>query len=250
MTQKLLQPFSHKIPLIGFVNEGRVPEIGRDGLRQILNLWLDAGATLGNHSYSHPDINRVPLAEYEANILKGESVLREVLAARGQPLEYFRHPFLHTGATPETKRGLAAFLQQHHYIEAPVTLDDADYLFAAAYLKPEFHDRVRREYVPYMDSIVAFFERQSVEVFGREIPQILLIHASQMNADLMPELLAMFRARGYTFVSLHDALRDDAYRSPENYVGEDGISWLRRWAATKGMPDKREPDWPAWVPTH
>jgi peptidoglycan-N-acetylglucosamine deacetylase len=248
MTQKLLQPFSQKIPVIGFVNEGRVPSVGAKGLREILDLWLDAGASLGNHSYSHPDINRVPLTQYEADILKGETVLKQALTARGQRLEYFRHPFLHTGATLESKQGLADFLRQHHYIEAPVTLDDGDYLFAAAYNKPEFHDRVRREYVPYMESIVAFFEQRSVEVFGREIPQILLIHASQMNADLMPELLAMFRARGYTFISLAEALKDDAYRSPENYVGKGGFSWIHRWSRTKGMPNKGEPDPPAWVP--
>jgi len=248
MTQKLLRPFSQRVPVIGFVNEGRVPAIGRDGLREILDLWLDAGATLGNHSYSHLDINRVPLAEYEADVLKGETVLRQALAARGKHLEYFRHPFLHTGATPETKHDLAVFLHQHKYIEAPVTLDDGDYLFAAAYTRPGFHDRVRSEYVPYMESIISFFEQRSVEVFGREIPQILLIHANQLNADLMPDLLAMFRARGYTFISLQDALKDEAYRSPENYVGKSGFSWIHRWSRTKGMPNKGEPDPPAWLP--
>ena len=249
MTRKLMQPFSaQRIPLAGFVNEGRAPGIGRDGLREILNLWLDAGATLGNHTYSHPDINRVPLADYASDVLKGEPVLREVLAARKKDLEYFRHPFLHTGATPETKQGLADFLRQHKYLEAPVTLDDADYLFAAAYTQPKFHDRVRRQYVPYMESIVSFFEQRSVVVFGREIPQILLLHANQLNADLMPNLLAMFRARGYKFVSLERALQDEAYRTPENYVGKKGVSWLHRWSSTKGMPDKAEPDPPAWVP--
>lgn len=249
MTNKLLQPFSSgKIPVVGFVNEGRVPGIGRAGLRQILDLWLDAGATLGNHSYSHPDINSVPLVDYQADILKGEPVLREALAARSKELEYFRHPFLHTGATLVAKHGLADFLRQHKYIEAPVTLDNADYLFAVAYNKPKFYDRVRREYVPYMESLVSFFEQRSVAVFGREIPQILLLHANQMNADLMPDLLAMFRARGYTFISLQEALKDEAYRSPENYVGKNGVSWIHRWSSSKGMPDKGEPDPPAWVP--
>src|SRR5215510_2490003 len=57
MTEKLLQPFrEQKIPVIGFVNEGR-HQLGADGLRQILDVWLDAGAELGNHSYSHFDIN-------------------------------------------------------------------------------------------------------------------------------------------------------------------------------------------------
>jgi peptidoglycan/xylan/chitin deacetylase (PgdA/CDA1 family) len=249
MTQKLLQPFAEqKIPLIGFVNEGRRTGFGPEGLREILNLWLDAGAGLGNHSHSHPDINKVTLAEYEANVLKGEAVLRSVLDARGKRLEFYRHPFLHTGDTREKKNGLADFLRQHGYREAPVTFDDLDYVFAAAYTKPEFRDRVAREYVPYMESIVSFFEQRSLEVFGREIPQILLIHASQMNADLMPDLLAMFRNRGYRFVSLENALRDEAYRAPENYMGKVGLSWIHRWSQAKGLPDRYEPDPPAWLP--
>ena len=139
------------------------------------------------------------------------------------------------------------FLDRHGYRVAPVTLDDSDYEFAALYTKPEYKDRVIREYVPYMESIVAFFEQRSVEVVGREIPQILLIHASQMNADLMPELLAMFRRRGYTFISLDRALADEAYQLPEKYVGRGGFSWIHRWSMTKGMAGKGEPDAPKWV---
>jgi peptidoglycan-N-acetylglucosamine deacetylase len=99
-----------------------------------------------------------------------------------------------------------------------------------------------------MESIVAFFETRSREVFGREIPHILLLHANQLNADLMPALLEMFRARGYRFITLDQALRDKAYQTPETYVGKNGISWLHRWSKTKGMPEKSEPDPPAWVP--
>src|SRR5205809_4081022 len=54
MTERLLKPFrEQKIPVIGFVNEGRQVEFGPRGLREILDLWLQAGADLGNHSYSH-----------------------------------------------------------------------------------------------------------------------------------------------------------------------------------------------------
>jgi peptidoglycan/xylan/chitin deacetylase (PgdA/CDA1 family) len=247
MTQKLLQPFrEQKIPVIGFVNEGR-HQLGAMGLRQILDVWLDAGAELGNHSYSHPDINTVSLSTYTADILKGEPITRAALAARGKKLEFFRHPFLHMGATPDAKKELQAFLDQNGYRVAPVTIDDADYEFAALYTRPEFHDRVQKEYVPYMESVVAFFEQRAVEVVGRDIPQILLIHASQMNADLMPDLLAMFKRRGYSFITLRQALNDPAYSLPENYVGRGGFSWIHRWSQTKGMPNKGEPDPAAWV---
>jgi peptidoglycan-N-acetylglucosamine deacetylase len=247
MTQKLLEPFrAQKIPVIGFVNEGR-QQLGPEGVREILDMWLDAGADLGNHAYSHPDINNVSLETYTADILKGEPTTRAALAARGKKLEFFRHPYLHAGATPDVKKGLQSFLDKNGYRVAPVTIDDADYEFAALYTHPEFRDRVTKEYVPYIESVVAFFEQRAVEVTGHEIPQILLIHASQMNADLMPDLLAMFRRRGYSFITLSQALKDPAYSLPENYAGRGGFSWIHRWSQTKGMPNKGEPDPPAWV---
>ncbi len=152
-----------------------------------------------------------------------------------------------TGPTPEIKKRIQDFLDQHGYRVAPVTLDDSDDDFAAVYTKAEFRERARREYVPYMESITAFFEKRSVEVAGREFPQILLIHANLLNADLMPDLLAMFRRRGYTFVSLDHALADPVYRLPEEYAGRGGFSWIHRWSKTKGMAPKGEPDPPAWV---
>ncbi len=245
MTARLLNPFKERrIPVIGFVNSGRAAP---GTLRPVLDQWLEAGADLGNHTATHPNINRVSLADYTADIVKGEPELRAALEAHGKKLRFFRHPFLFTGPTAETKRGLQQFLNAHGYRVAPVTLDNADYQFAALYTRPEYRERVRREYVPYLESVVAFFEARSVEVVGREIPQILLIHASQLNADLMPELLAMFVRRGYSFVSLERALADEAYALPEEYVGPNGFSWIHRWSKTKGMPGKGEPEPPAWV---
>jgi hypothetical protein len=95
--------------------------------------------------------------------------------------------------------------------------------------------------------VVEWFEKRSVEVVGREFPQVLLIHASEMNSRMMPELLAMFKRRGYKFVSLSEALRDEAYRQPEDYAGTGGFSWIHRWSMSKGMAKKGEPDEPAWV---
>jgi peptidoglycan/xylan/chitin deacetylase (PgdA/CDA1 family) len=248
MTEKLLQPFAgERIPVTGFVNEGRNVDFGADGVRAVLELWLDAGAELGNHSYSHLNVNDVPLEQFTADIVRGEPILRAALAARGRTLRYFRHPFLFTGSTAEIKAGLRAFLDEHGYMVAPVTFDNADYMFAALYTRPEYRERVRQAYVPYMESVVAAFEAASVALAGREFPQILLLHANELNADLMPELLTMFRRRGYTFVTLEQALADDIYRSPEEYVGRGGFSWIHRWTRTKGLAITAEPDPPEWV---
>jgi peptidoglycan/xylan/chitin deacetylase (PgdA/CDA1 family) len=248
MTAKLLTPFrEQRIPVTGFVNEGRPVDFGAEGLREILELWLDAGAELGNHSYSHLNINTVPLEQYTVDITRGEPFVRAALAARGRQLRYFRHPYLYTGPTAEIKAGLQAFLDAAGYTVAPVTFDDADYMFASLYMRPEYRDRVREAYVPYMESVAASFEAASVAVAGREFPQILLLHANQLNADLMPELLAMYRRRGYTFVTLDEALADAVYALPDTYVGRNGFSWIHRWTLTKGLKTLPEPDPPEWV---
>lgn len=248
LTEHLLAPFrDRRIPVTGFVNTGQRVDLGPEELRKILDIWLDHGADLGNHSHSHLNINRVPFEQYTADILEGEPLLREALAARGKTLRFYRHPFLFTGPTPGIKGALESFLAREGYVAAPVTIDNADYQYAALYTDARYRDRVRREYVPYMESVTAFFEERSIEVAGREFPQILLLHANELNADLLPELLDMFTERGYTFVTLEQALADEAYRLPDDYAGRGGFSWIHRWSRTKGMPPKGEPDPPSWV---
>jgi peptidoglycan-N-acetylglucosamine deacetylase len=248
MTVKLLGPL-RGIPLIGFVNAGRAEGLSEADLQAVLKIWLDHGATLGNHTWSHPDLNEVALDQYEADLLRGEPA---IVKAMGHRPVYFRHPFLHAGKDQATRRGLEEFLDAHGYRIAPVTLDNSDWMFAAVYA-PALHSdaplaaRVKQAYLTYMESIFAFFEARSKEVVGREFPQTLLIHASQLNADSMPDLLAMMRRRGYTFVSLETALKDGAYGLPDEYYGTGGFSWIHRWSKTKGMAPKGEPDEPAWI---
>ncbi|HLW76635.1 MAG TPA: polysaccharide deacetylase family protein [Bryobacteraceae bacterium] len=250
MTLKLLKPFRDgKIPLTAFVNSGRQGlNLTPAETRKLLDLWLDAGANLGNHTFSHPSLNTTPVGEYEADIVKGEQILRDALAARGQQLEFFRYPFLQTGATAESKQAVAEFLAKRGYRIAPVTYDDDDYDFARCYTDPALRARVDREFLPYLEAVIAFFEVRSKEVTGREIPQILLLHANQMNADTMPRTIAMLKRRGYQFISLDEALKDKAYNLPDNYVGTGGFSLIHRWAKTKGLKFKTyEPEEPPWV---
>ncbi len=129
MTKKLLAPLDG-IPVIGFVNAGRAQQLGDAGLQSILRLWVAQGATLGNHSYSHPDLNDTPLDEYTADILRGEPPVTEALGHR--PV-YFRHPYLHAGPDAGKAGGAGGFLAEHGYTVAPVTLDNSDWMFAAVY---------------------------------------------------------------------------------------------------------------------
>ena len=96
--------------------------------------------------------------------------------------------------------------------------------------------QVSADYVPYMQAKFAFFERNTQELFGRDIRHILLLHANMLNADRFADLAAMLERRGYRFITLDRALEDSAYQSPDRFIGTGGITWLHRWALTKGMP--------------
>lgn len=258
ITKKLLAHIKHsKVPAIGFVNENKLYTGDTRDERQVdlLRMWLDAGLELGNHTYSHRSLNTIPLDDYEADLLKGETVTRELLASKKKTLRYFRHPFLQTGRTIEIKQQFDKFLRDHGYTIAPITFDNADYIFSRAYDNTfdkkdvALMKRVGEAYVPYMEAKLEYWERQSTKLFGREITQTLLIHANFINSDYFDDLAAMFRRRGYKFVTLEEALKDEAYRLPDTYIGPAGISWLHRWAREKGkeyiLPD--EPKVPEFV---
>jgi peptidoglycan/xylan/chitin deacetylase (PgdA/CDA1 family) len=249
--QKLLATLhAHRAPALGLVVASNACE-----LEPVLNAWLDAGHDLGNHTFSHRDLNSTPIAQYEEDIVRGEPQLRGVLAKRGKALRYFRYPMLHTGSSPKTKSAIAGFLRDRHYVVAPVTFDNQDFVFANAYVRAlsrndtGLANRVAAAYVPYMESVVEFLEKRSEDVVGRPIAHVLLLHMSALNADALDSLLRMFERRGYRFVTTDEALRDPAYSLPDAYIGRKGLSWIHRWGLAKGMPVIEEPREPAWLHT-
>jgi peptidoglycan/xylan/chitin deacetylase (PgdA/CDA1 family) len=243
ITKKLLGHIKRaKIPAIGFVNENKLyngEKRNKDSI-DLLQLWFNDGLELGNHTFSHRSLNQISLNDYQADLLKGQTITSELLAAKKKQIRYFRHPFLQTGRTMEIKAGFDKFLAANGYTIAPISFDNADYIFSRAYdnaFDKNDHDlmkRVGEAYVPYMRSKLEYWEHQSTRLFGREIKQTLLIHANFINSDYLDDLALMFRSRGYRFVSLEDALKDEAYRLPDTYIGPAGISWLHRWALERG----------------
>jgi hypothetical protein len=108
-------------------------------------------------------------------------------------------------------------------------------------------ERVADAYLDHIDEAFAYFEERSREVVGREIPQVLLLHANRLNAELLGDLLARLRSREYRFVDLEEALGDPAYAVADPYLGRDGPSWIERWAAGRGGEARRGPREHPWV---
>ena len=236
---------AHRAPALGLVVGSRTCG-GSVPLTSILDLWLDAGHDLGNHTYSHRDLNAMPLEEYEADVVRGEPILRDTLVRHGRKLRYFRHPMLHTGASPAKRDALARFLARRGYTVAPVTLDNQDWIFANAYARTSTK-KIADAYIAYMEQNLDFFEKRTRQVIGHDIPQVLLLHMNALNADHLDALLRMYERRGYRFITVDEALRDPAYKLRDGYSGSRGLSWIHRWGLAKGMPVVEEPREPEWV---
>jgi peptidoglycan/xylan/chitin deacetylase (PgdA/CDA1 family) len=229
-------------PATGFVNLSKAYIDGElDSTRfNLLRLWFIKGFDLGNHTFSHPDYNHVSYSQFVNDIENNEPLLKKLMKEHNNTLVYFRHPYLHRGKSKVKADSLAEYLRRRNYVEAPVTIDNAEWIFAAAYdsvLKTKDEKQrisVGNEYITYMESKVKYYERQSDKLFGRNISQILLIHANSLNSDFMTDLLQMFVNRGYSFISLSKALEDKAYQTTDHYYKNGGISWLDRWAITRG----------------
>jgi peptidoglycan/xylan/chitin deacetylase (PgdA/CDA1 family) len=240
----LLATLRHqKIPAVGFVNERKLYKWGEvDERIHALQMWLDSGFELGNHTFGHTSLNRAGLKEFEDAVVQGESVTTLLLAQRKMKLRYFRHPYLDTGRDLQTRLDVDAFLTARGYRIAPVTLDAWDWMFAGVYDDAKrrgdaaLQQEVASSYLSYSDAVFAYSEKFSRDLLGYEPKQILLLHANQLEAEHIHELLELLRKRGYRFIMLEDALTDDAYSMPETYIGEEGRGWLDHWALSRGKP--------------
>ncbi|MEK7723410.1 MAG: polysaccharide deacetylase family protein [Acidobacteriota bacterium] len=236
ITERLLAKLkAEKVPAIGFVNEGKLFFTGEiDKRTALLKQWLDDGHELGNHTFSHISIDNANFEQYTEDLIRGETVTKMLLAEKGQKLKYYRHTQLRTGPNEEYRQKLAAFLSNRGYIVAPVTIDNNDYIFASVYLRAKragdkaLQDKIVTAYIEYMEKV---FEH---------------LHANEINADHFDKIANMMKRRGYKFITLEEALKDEAYKLPEAQ-SKRGLSWLHRWMLAKGLPMKEEPSEPSWV---
>jgi peptidoglycan-N-acetylglucosamine deacetylase len=253
MTKRLTDTLrDQKIPVVAFVNERKLYYKWDEVNERIaaLNMWLDAGFELGNHTYAHTSLNGGGLKAFEDGVIQGESVTRLLMTQHHQTLRYFRHPYLDTGRDLKTRREAEQFLVERGYHIAPVTMDAWDWMFAGIYDDAKrrgdtaLQAQIVKSYLDYTTEVFTYFEKLSRDLFGYEPSQILLMHANNLEAEHIGEVLDLLRKRGYKFVPLGAALSDSVYSLPDTFVAEGGGSWIEHWAIAMGKPPLNEPSAP------
>jgi uncharacterized protein (TIGR02246 family) len=232
----------HRIHAVGLVTWSNVLRPSDEAL---LERWLAAGHELGNHTHGHLDYTRTDVATYVADVERGRAELAAFLAKPGacraaggvaQRLRFFRFSYLREGDTRAKLEAMRDYLATSGQRNLPVSIDNEDWSYEAAWvdaerrgdrvaldsLAAEYHDALRLETRDH--------ETLADELFGRQVPQILLLHANAVGAAQWDRLFGWFERSGHRFATADEVLSDSAYAAPHAYLGAYGCSLWHRLA--------------------
>jgi hypothetical protein len=156
---------------------------------------------------------QVSLENFSADVLTSEHLLEGVPGFTKR----LRFPYLKEGNTSAKRDGMRAWMSKNGYRSAPVSIDTSDWYYNQRFLKwREAHpadDTARFEelYLAHLWSRAEFYESLSRKLLGRSAPHVMLLHVNCVNATFLTDVLAMFRAKGWTIVSPSEAFSDVLY---------------------------------------
>ncbi len=206
--------------------------------------WGEDGHRIANHSYAHRYFHSeaATLAGFETDLLKNEDLLQ------GLPnyTRWFRFPFLKEGDTAAKRDGARAFLAAHGYRNGHVSIDASDWYYdqrLQVRLGQEPNADLgpyRKAYLDHLWDRAQYYQGLARAVLGRDVKHVLLLHHNLVNALFLPDVIRMFRGKGWTIVSPSEAYDDPVYRL-EPDVLPAGESLLWSLAKEKGIPGLRYP---------
>jgi beta-lactamase regulating signal transducer with metallopeptidase domain len=239
----------YKVPAIGFLNGSMVS----DGEKlypvraEIVRTWRDAGFEIGIGGFKHLPFHDQPLEAYIANVEKNERVAKQLLDEKNLTLRYFSYPYLYTRKNDEHIK-FENWLHARGLTSVKYTIDNNEWMYSYVYDVARMDNdvntmkEVRTAFLEYMTKMFDHYEAYSAEMFGRDIPQTMVLTPSRLVTDTADDLFGMIKKRGYSFVSMETAMADDAFKTEETYEGDNGISWFDRWTLTAGKRLKDEPE--------
>lgn len=240
-TQRLLATLaSHQVQAMFFPAGKNVDSPA--GLEQV-RAWAQAGHDIGNHTYSHRNFGsaRLSIEAFTEDVLRAEQLLGSV--PRWQ--RRLRFPYLKEGETADKRDGLRAWMDQHGYRPAPVSIDTSDWYYDQRYAargpRPEASViRFRRLYLHHLFQRAQYYDELARQVLGRSPPHVMLLHTNRLNAEFIGDVIQMFRSKGWKIVAPSAAFQDPLYRTPAQALpAGESIVWAL--AQQSGLPGLRYP---------
>jgi peptidoglycan-N-acetylglucosamine deacetylase len=216
---------SHLDGTYGFVN-GIKLENDPDA-QEALQTWVNAGMNIGSHTWSHIPLTGNTAEAFEHEIALNESTL--VRFAGTKDWHWFRYPFLWEGDTLEKRNVIRAYLKEHGYRIAQVSLDFEDYAWNDAYGRCSAKADtaaiawLEQSYLATAQAYITLGRKESVMVFGHEIPYIMLLHATAFTTLMLPQLVSDLQSEGFRFATLSEVEADPAYsKNPDAALAHGG----------------------------
>jgi peptidoglycan/xylan/chitin deacetylase (PgdA/CDA1 family) len=215
----------------GFVNARKLE--GNADAAEALKVWA-AAEPIGNHTYSHLDLNANPAEAFEREIEQNEPAL-ELLAAKDGNWHWLRYPYLREGETVEKRRAVRAYLQAHQYRVAQVTMDWEDYLWNTAYARcvaksdAKSIEWLRSSYLNIASQYLDLGREMATLVYGHDINHVLLLHLGAFSSTILPDALDLLKKKGFELVTLEEAQSDPAYEGDPDAGSKYGGSLLDQW---------------------
>ncbi|WP_237762088.1 polysaccharide deacetylase family protein [Legionella santicrucis] len=197
-----------EVPATGFIIASEV----RKNNWEILRKFRDAGFGLGNHTLNHANLNKMDTKEYIHEIQKADNILLPVLT---EP-KYFRYPYL-AMSSGKKKEAILCYLAQKNYQVAPITIDSKDFVFNQRLLsvseinRRSYLEELKPFYLDFIWQQTLRAEEHNQFHHNNAQAQILLIHANLLNAYVLPDIIHLYKQKGYEFVSLENALKTFKY---------------------------------------
>ena len=225
----------------GFANGKDV--VADPDLLEALKEWLRAGYPIGNHTFSHADLDEVSAESYLADIRQMQKLLAELapVSTFTESSHVFRYPYLHEGLTGEQRNTVRNFLFENGYRIAEVTIDWDDWAWNDAYTRcVRKHDNRSITWLKRQVAIVAEQHlrnsRSTAErLFKRDIAHILVLHDSMFNAAVLESVLRDFRQQGVELITLDRALEDPIYKLNPGAMPKDRGTFLERVAVSRDI---------------
>jgi peptidoglycan-N-acetylglucosamine deacetylase len=209
---------------------------------ELIRQWGVAGHQIGNHTATHPDFDKVSVADFERELLRCDTAIRTMPGF----VRRFRFPFLKEGNTLEKRDGFRAFLDSISYETGPVSVDASDWYYSQR-LSARLKEHPDANRLPYRDAYLRhlydraqYYDGLSHIVLGRSVAHVLLLHHNLINALFLGDVVQMFREKGWTLIDSQTAFQDPVYAMrPDTLPAGESILWAL--AKQKGVTGLRYP---------
>ncbi len=230
---------SHKAPAAyGFINAKAVTDRAED--MEVLKAWRAAGLPLGNHAYSHMDLHANDVSAFEQDVLANESTLQSLMGAENW--HWFRYPYLREGDSADKHRAVLAFLGEHQYKVAQVTLSFDDYAYNDPYARclakndTRSIDWLKQSFLSRAAANLVWAQDAARQLFGRDIKHVMLLHIGGFQTVMLSPLLDLLAQNGFALTTLEDAQTDAAYATPRDLPANWNGTLLEQLMRARRLP--------------